>query len=224
MKYPSLSFLILVLMGTSALAERPYIKNQNIPSECKITPTIPGAAGSYPGRQKIVKSNKVAMPAGKAVYAKGEPLTLQGRIYDQDCVPIAGASIEIWQADTTGKYKYPNNGTLISSSPAFAGSGKTFSNNLGEFQFITVFPGAYASRAPHIHMRITHPDFQTLSTEAFFDGDRRNSGDPKLHMLAGRIRDRLMATVELPDPSQPEMPLVARFDIVLHGKNKFEHY
>jgi protocatechuate 3,4-dioxygenase beta subunit len=213
-----------ILPAISAWAERPLIADQNLPSQCNITPTIPGAAGSYPGRQKIIKSNKVAIPAGKAVYARGEPLTLQGRIYDEDCVPVQGASLELWQADTTGKYKYPNNGTLISSNPAFAGSGKTMTNNMGEYQFITVFPGAYASRAPHIHLRISHPDFETLSTEVFFDGDHRNAGDPKLNMLVGKMRKRLMADVILPDPNRPEMPLIANFDLTLQGKNKFEHY
>lgn len=226
MRQYSLSLLVLgaLLFSSPLQADRPYIENENIPGECKITPTIPGASGSYPGRQKIVKSNKIAIPAGKAVYAKGEPLTLQGRIYDEECVPIPGVSIELWQADTTGKYKYPNNGTLISSNPAFAGSGKTFTNNLGEYQFITVFPGAYADRAPHIHLRISHQEFKTISTEVFFDGDRRNGSDPKLNMLVGKMRDRLMAQVILPDPTHQEMPLIARFDMVLQGKNKFKHY
>lgn len=198
---------------------QPIIENENIPGSCEPTPTIPGASGSYPGQEKIVPSNKVAIPAGKAVFARGEVLYLQGRVLDEGCVPVENVSIELWQTDTEGKYRREKPGDLASPAPVFAGSGHAFSNNQGEYKFITVFPGTYAKRAPHIHLRISHADFSVLSTEVFFEGDHRNATDSRLKTLKPGMRERLMAKM-----ASSTAPLIARFDIVLKGKSKFKHY
>lgn len=202
----------------------PIIPDENIPKECLITPTIPGAAGSYPGRERIEKSNKLALAPGKAVPARGELLHVQGRVLDENCVPISDASIELWQTDTAGKYKWEKKGVLVSPAPAFAGSGHTTTNNLGEYAFYTVFPGTYGKRAPHLHLRVRHEKFRTLNTEVFFEGDYRNGGDRMLGTLQSRMRPRLMARVTPPGGGTPEAGLLARFDIVLQGKNKHRHY
>ncbi len=217
--------LVLVFMPALALAQQaPIIPDENIPLECLITPTLPGASGSYPGHERIQPSNKVAMAPGKAVYARGEVLYLQGRVLDEDCVPIPDVSLELWQTDTTGKYRWETQGKLLSPEPAFAGTGHATTNNQGEYEFLTVFPGAYGNRGPHIHLRVTHEKFEPLTTEVFFDGDRRNYGDHRLNALPSRMRDRLMAKVTLPNYQGPDSGLLARFDIVLQGKNKVKHY
>ena len=158
------------------------------------------------------------------MYARGELIFFSGVVYDEKCVPIAGASIELWQTNTEGKYRYSDTGELLSPDPSFSGSGKAISNNLGEFQFLTVFPGPYANRAPHLHIRVTHEEFPTLYTEVFFEGDRRNDRDPKLRAMKGNLKSRLLAVVnDLPHyPGQPS--LLAHYDIVLRGKNKFEQF
>jgi protocatechuate 3,4-dioxygenase beta subunit len=224
-KSNAIMLLGVLLFSSAAMAQIPFIPNEDTPERCHVTPTIAGAARAYPGRDKIIHSNKLAMPAGKAVYAQGEIIYLQGRVYDEFCVPVEGASIEIWQADTTGKYKWEKWGELKSPAPSFAGSGQAITNNLGEYQFLTVFPSPYGNRAPHIHFRVTHPDFSTLNTEVFFAEDRRNLRDPNLNRLPASLRNLLTAQVTLPNPNlMPESYLVARFEIVLRGQNKFKHY
>lgn len=215
---------ILLLLSSPALAQMPIIENENRPRQCIPTPTPPGAGGSYPGRERIEHSNKLAKPAGKAVYARGEIMVVLGRVLDENCVPIEGASIELWQTDTDGKYKWEKKGNLLSPSPAFAGTGQAMSNNLGEYEFLTVFPGVRGKRAPHLNIRVTHPDFGTLATEIFFEGDHRNGEDPRLNSLPSIQRDMLQAAVELPNPYAPQSFLTARFNIVLSGHNKFKGY
>jgi protocatechuate 3,4-dioxygenase beta subunit len=139
-------------------------------------------------------------------------------------VPIEGASIELWQPDSSGKYIWEKQGKLMSPSAAFAGTGQAMTNNLGEFQFLTIFPGVIGDRAPHLNFRITHPDFPTLYTEIFFEGDHRNKDDSQLNSLPSVLRDALQAKVTLPDPNAPETYLLASLKIVLTGNNKFKRY
>lgn len=215
---------LVAVLASDVLAQSHPIPTPAMKLHCPQTPSVVGASSSYPGKERIVQSSRIALPAGKAVYARGELIYFSGVVYDRDCVPIANASVELWQTNTEGKYRYSDTGELLSPDPSFAGSGKAMTNNLGEYQFLTVFPGPYGRRAPHVHIRVTHEDFPTLFTEVFFEGDRRNDRDPKLQAMKGDLRHRLLAVVnDLPHyPGQPS--LVAHYDIVLRGRNKFEQF
>lgn len=196
----------------------PYIETPLTRLDCKLaTPKATGKA--YPGRDKIYPSNKVAIPPGKAVFASGEILYLMGRVYDQDCVPIEGASIELWQADARGEYRRISEGEWVSPQAAFAGTGRAVTNNIGEYQFITVFPGARGKEAPHINLRITHPDFPALVTKVYFNRERRNENDPTFKQLKSPRRELLLAAV-----SSSGYGLQGFFDIVLAGKNKYRQF
>jgi len=192
--------------------------------KCRETPAVVGASSSYPGQERIVRSSKPARPAGKAVYAPGELMYFSGVVYDLNCVPISGVSIEMWQTNTAGKYRYSTNGELLSPDSSFAGSGKAITNNLGEYQFLTVFPGPYSNRAPHIHIKVTHPEFPTLYTEVFFEGDRRNSNDPRLRSMGGDLPSRLQAKMTDLPYRFGEPALLSHFDVVLRGRSKYQRF
>jgi protocatechuate 3,4-dioxygenase beta subunit len=81
----------------------------------------------------------------------GLPLVLQLTIVSaKTCKPIRGADVEIWHCDAAGSYS------------GFEGGGRTGtrylrghqrSNAAGVATFLTVFPGWYPGRTPHIHMK-----------------------------------------------------------------------
>lgn len=185
------------------------------------TPGRSDGVQGYPGREKIITSNRLAMPAGKPVPAEGQIVYLMGRVYDKNCVPVKGAKIELWQTNSKGKYDFASTAELLSPEPVFAGTGQTFSNNMGEYQFITVFPGPYGRRAPHIHLRVSHPDFPTIETEVFFAKDHRNEKDPNLKRFRKKLRDAVLADMR---NAGPQGGMIASFDIVLSGKNKFRQF
>lgn len=193
-------------------------------SDCSITPAIVGAGKSYPGKAGIVPSNKLALPAGKAVYAPGELIYLSGRVLDQNCVPISDALVEIWQTNPYGSYTVASPGARVNAKPVFSGTGRAVTDNLGRYNFVTLFPGPYDNRAPHIHVKVSHVHFKTLDTEIFFQQDTRNNSDPKLARLRGGVRTDLLAQVEQRHPARPEEGLNARFDITLKGKNKYRRF
>jgi len=94
----------------------------------------------------------------------GLPLVLQFTIVNaKTCKPIRNADVEIWHADASGEYSGFDGGSVGPGGPG-GGSGpetKTRylrghqrSDALGKASFLTVFPGWYRGRTPHVHMKV----------------------------------------------------------------------
>jgi hydroxyquinol 1,2-dioxygenase len=116
--------------------------------------------------------------------ASGVPCFVCGRVLGTKGEPVAGARIEIWQADDEGLYDVQRPGLDEAQ-----GRGHVFSAADGGFAFWTVRPEAYpipsdgpvgdllaaAGRGPmrpaHIHFRVEAPGYETLTTHVFADGD-----------------------------------------------------
>jgi protocatechuate 3,4-dioxygenase beta subunit len=215
----------LVLAGTAqAQMSLDALPKDKYLAACEPTPDIIGAGNDYPGKARIVPSNKPALPAGKSIYSDGEIVYLSGRVLDRNCIPISDAIIELWQTNSYGRYVFPNMGSRVNPYPVFAGSGRAITDNLGRYNFVTVFPGPYESRAPHIHIKVLHPDFATLNTEIFFRGDKRNGSDTVLRRIALPLQDRVMANVVPRNLEDSGAGLNATLDITLKGQNKFRRF
>jgi protocatechuate 3,4-dioxygenase alpha subunit len=126
--------------------------------------------------------------------------------------------IEIWQADTHGRYAHPADGRPLMSN-SFRGFGRC-STEKGGFAFDTVKPGSVAgpndsTQAPHINVGIfSRGLLKRLFTRIYFAGDPANASDPILGLVPAERRDTLMAK---PDPAKPGL---YRFDIRLQGKDE----
>jgi len=94
----------------------------------------------------------------------GLPLVLQFAIVNaKTCRPIRNADVEIWHADASGEYSGFDGGSSGPGGPG-GGSGpqtKTRylrghqrSDALGKASFMTIFPGWYRGRTPHVHMKV----------------------------------------------------------------------
>lgn len=90
--------------------------------------------------------------------APGEPLTLTGFVYDENCKPIANAWIDFWQAD--GEGNYDNSGYRL--------RGHQYTDASGKYILQTVIPGEYPGRTPHIHLKIRASDNSPLTTSQLF--------------------------------------------------------
>src|SRR5262249_34525649 len=155
--------------------------------------------------------------AGKSIYAPGELVYITGRVLDKQCVPVSDAIVEIWQADFNGQYKKPTLGERLSPEPVFAGTGRATTDNLGRFNFVTVFPGAtQEGRAPYIHVQVRHKNFPKLDTEMFFANDQRNATDPVYSSLSPEHQQWVTAKVWQRDVNHPDKGLAANWDISLN--------
>lgn len=160
--------------------------------------------------------NNLRRKTGSAFYALGEPLFVEGYIKDVNGVPIDGVSIRMIQANSNGVYNNMSEKTDGLYDENFAGNGITVTDNRGYYRFLTVFPGYYNKRAPHLHMLIEHPKYGRIETEVFFQHHPRNANDYKYKKLS--IEQRKIATAEVLflDPSDKEAGKKAIFNVMFN--------
>jgi len=112
----------------------------------------------------------------------GVVLLISGRVWGYDTrKPLAGATLDIWQANATGRYDNddPRNPP---KKDVFRNRARLLTDEAGYYEYETVHPGAYkigpdAWRPSHIHYAISHPGYKTLITQLFFQGDPHNKTD-----------------------------------------------
>jgi hydroxyquinol 1,2-dioxygenase len=145
----------------------------------------------------------VAQGADLAGGAPGVPFFVEARILDLAGKPIAGAEVDVWQADDDGLYdvQRPELGDTRRAR------GVLHADAAGMVRFRTVTPTAYpvptdgpvgqmllaSGRHPwrpaHLHFRIRAPGFQTLVTHIFRDGDPYLDSDVVFGVRSSLIGD-----------------------------------
>jgi protocatechuate 3,4-dioxygenase beta subunit len=158
--------------------------------------------------------------------AVGQLISISGRVTDEDGSPMTGAVIEIWQANAAGKYIHQLDRFDAPLDPNFIGQGRLVTDAEGQFQFLSVKPGAYPViesdwwwRPPHVHFSIFGPSWMNrYVTQIFFPGEPLNQTDLLLNGVADReARERLI--FKPADPLfDPRKALGFRLDFVLRGR------
>jgi protocatechuate 3,4-dioxygenase beta subunit len=197
------------------------VTDREIAPQCRQTPSL--ATSGYPGFARMLPHNRLAMPAGKAVAADGQLVYLYGRVFDRNCVPLSDASVEIWQLNPQGSYTWPSAAALATPDPVFSSGGRIRTDNLGQFHFLTLYPGAAGRNAPYIQMRVTHPSLRSFNTRLYFTGDYRNLEDPTLTRLSEDGRE-LVTMLVMPRMNDWQQGVQAYVDVVLPQAAPFRKY
>lgn len=171
---------------------------------------------------QFTSSNNLAKKPGSFYRAFGEIIFIQGTVTDSFALPISGAIIEIWQANSAGKYH-----TLLDHENEyvdkyFSMSGRTITDNLGNYSFITVMPGGTAGRAPHINMNVYHSKFGKLETEIYFEKHPYNETDNQYLAYDEKDRAQLTAQVRHTEVTNTKSIKICTFDIVLKGIHQYK--
>jgi protocatechuate 3,4-dioxygenase, beta subunit len=166
--------------------------------------------------------------AADAPRATGQLIQVSGRVTDEDGSPMPGAVIEIWQANSAGKYVHAADRHNAPIDPNFTGEGRLITDAEGEFQFFSIKPGAYPVlesgwwwRPPHIHFSILGPSWMDrFVTQIFFPGEPLNEIDLLLNAVPDRdVRERLI--FEFEGTSMGEVNAMGfRRDFVLRGRRQ----
>jgi protocatechuate 3,4-dioxygenase, beta subunit len=169
-------------------------------------------------------TNNLAKKVGSFYRAFGEIIFVQGTITDSFAVPIEGAVIEIWQTNAAGKYH-----TLLEDNSEyvdkyFSMSGRTITDNLGNYHFITIMPGSNPGRAPHINMNIYHSKFGKLETEMYFAHHPYNEKDYQYLAYEEDERKLITAAVRNSDIMNPNSIKLFTFNIVLRGVHQYKRF
>ena len=122
----------------------------------------------------------------------------EGRITDGDGLPVPDAMVELWQADTAGRYPHPEDPGRGGCEPGFTGFARAATDADGRYSFITVRPGAMAGHAPHIAVSIfARGLLDRLATRAYIPGDDHAMAvDPVLTRVEQARRRTLIARDE----------------------------
>lgn len=150
----------------------------------------------------------------------GERIAIEGRVVDADNVPMPDAMLEIWQADSQGRYAHPRDSRALPNS-SFKGFGRVGTNAKGEYHFDTIKPGAVPGpngkpQAPHILVAFYSRGLLThMYTRIYFADEASNAGDPILALVPADRRETLVAKREM----RGNLP-VYRFDIRVQGDNE----
>jgi protocatechuate 3,4-dioxygenase alpha subunit len=159
--------------------------------------------------------SQIASSAVADLLVPGEHIEIVGQVFDGAGSVIPDALIEIWQADSEGRYAHPAD-TRGSNQP-FRGFGRCGTGTLPEnrFQFHTIKPGSVDGKeAPHVNLIVFMRGLLVHAyTRIYFsDEAEANSRDPVLNSVPSERRQTLVATRE----ATPGMP-VYRFDIHMQG-------
>jgi hydroxyquinol 1,2-dioxygenase len=162
--------------------------------------------------------------------AAGEPCWVEGTVTGTDGEPIAGARLDVWEADEDGHYdvQYDDDRTTARA--------RLTTDDQGRYCFWAVTPTPYPiphdgpvgqlleavgrspMRAPHLHFAVTHLGFRTLWTHIFVRGDELLGSDAVFGVKDSLIRsfERQPAGTPTPDGREiAETWTTTRFDIVL---------
>ncbi|MFC8519359.1 dioxygenase [Streptomyces sp. NPDC057257] len=168
-----------------------------------------------------------------AFGAPGEPCWVEGTVTDTDGAPLAGARIEVWEADEDGLYD------VQYDAGKRAGRAHFFSAPDGSYRFWGLTPTPYPIpndgpvgkmldtvgrsplRAGHLHFMVSHEGARTLVTHIFPEGDPIGRKDTVFGVKDSLIKrfERQPAGTPTPDGRAVDGTWSrVRFDIVLAPK------
>jgi protocatechuate 3,4-dioxygenase alpha subunit len=155
---------------------------------------------------------------------RGERIAIEGRVVDGTGTPVRDALIEIWQANSDGRYAHPSDRQSKTLDKDFRGWGRTGTEfETGLYRFDTIKPGKTPWRdgkmsAPHINFWIVARGINIgLNTRMYFsDETEANAADPVLNGIEMENRRATLVAKR----EQRNGKTVYLFDIVLQGDNE----
>jgi protocatechuate 3,4-dioxygenase, beta subunit len=180
------------------------IRNPNQPLLKRPT-TLSEITGPLDLASKLpVGTNDLSRSKSDGPRALGQLIVVTGRLLDEDARPIRGAVVELWHANSSGRYIHPaDEGNPAPIDPNFIGSGRMLTDDAGRFEFLTMKPGAYPVpnhpdlwwRPPHIHLSLFGDGFASrLVTQFYFPGEPLNDIDLILNSVPdAKGRERLIS-------------------------------
>jgi protocatechuate 3,4-dioxygenase alpha subunit len=150
--------------------------------------------------------------------AKGERVTIAGRLLDGDGAGVSDGLIEIWQANAAGKYAHPEDTQKKPLEKRWRGFGRIPTDAKGGFRFTTIKPGRVPApggglQAPHLVVAVFMRGLlKHLATRIYFpDEATANAADPVLKLVPPARRATLIAR---------QQGKALEWNVLLQGKNE----
>lgn len=154
--------------------------------------------------------------------AQGQPIEISGTVRNQNGTPVRGALLEIWNANTFGRYTHIEDQSGLPLDPDFLGIGRVITDEEGGYRFWTISPGAYLARPDigrwrpkHVHISLSGGAAR-LITQMYFNGEKNNATDP----MAILMGDAFVRNIGVEyDTTGDDVDEGYRFDMVVGGRN-----
>jgi protocatechuate 3,4-dioxygenase, alpha subunit len=131
----------------------------------------------------------------------GERLRVEGRVFDGEGQPVPDAMLEIWQADSQGRFADPQDKRALPNAK-FRGFGRCGTDANGGYAFDTIKPGSVPDpdgkpQAPHLVLAVfARGMLRHLYTRIYFGDEKSNASDPVLALVPTERRATLIADRE----------------------------
>jgi protocatechuate 3,4-dioxygenase beta subunit len=168
---------------------------------------------------EMPQTSDLTRVSGRSSRAEGQVLNVMGRVLNLAGEPVRNAKVEVWQANTYGRYTHPSDPNPAPLDPNFEGSAVLNTDSEGRYRFKTIKPGAYPAapdrmRPAHIHFQVSGRQ-DRIVTQMYFEDDPY--AEPFLNRV-GEAERRALLVKKLLEPSpdfEPDSKMVT-FDIVLY--------
>jgi protocatechuate 3,4-dioxygenase beta subunit len=198
---------LLALPGLAALGQPALV----LARTASLAPTPADSKGPFYPEDWSGEADADLLTVGSRLHERGTPLLITGRVLATDGSPLAGATVEIWQADTEGEYRHSRDGRDGPLKRGFQGYGRMLAGADGSYRFRTLRPPAYGGRPPHVHFRVKAAGRRPLTTQMYFAGENTERSG-----WGGFSRERERLTVTLtPTQDAGRAAVAATFDLVL---------
>jgi protocatechuate 3,4-dioxygenase beta subunit len=176
--------------------------------------------------ESAVREHDADLTRQHASEPLGQRIVLEGRVLGSDGKPLRNQLIEIWQANSAGRYAHDVDRHPAPLDPNFSGAGRCLTDEEGRYRFVTIRPGSYpwqnhpnAWRPAHIHFSLFGRAFtERLITQMYFPDDPLFPFDPIFNSVRDeQARKRMIAAFEL-ELTIPDWAHGYRWDIVLGGR------
>jgi len=139
----------------------------------------------------------------------GERIVVSGRVFDTEGKPLRGTLVEIWQANSAGRYKHKWDRWPAPLDPNFGGAGRCITDDEGRYN---------AWRPAHIHFSLMGRAFtQRLVTQMYFPGDPFFPYDPIFNSVRDpKARERMVSSFSI-HGTVPNWAQAFEWDIYLRG-------
>jgi protocatechuate 3,4-dioxygenase beta subunit len=197
MKWLSITLVSVLLAGCTGLSGVPSAPGAAAPTEPAATepvtptaaPLAEGGAGgaaaatAVPCRGELTPRDQEGpyytpgSPERASLLEEGMagvPIVVFGRVFDQNCEPLAGAVVDFWQADAAGVY----------DNVGYTLRGRVTADEGGAYAMETIEPGVYPGRPPHLHVKVFAPDGrELLTTQLYITGRQGTAGNGQASVL-----------------------------------------
>lgn len=170
----------------------------------------------FPKKDQADKDLDLTRVEGRRESARGEVIEISGRVVDESGNPVQGARVDVWQANSAGRYDHEADPNPAALDPNFQGWARLTTDAQGRYRIRTIKPGQYPvrdgwSRPPHIHFKVARRGFREITTQMYFAGDALNDVDLLWNELSPDDRARVTVAFAADGGAAP----AGQFDLVI---------